>query len=103
MFTVKKVGHFVLFGLLAFFAFSSTARRHGRPGSLSSTTEFATTGAALLLFAAAAEVVQFLTTSRTPSLTDWVIDAGGVLLGGAVALMWSRAQAGLPFPRTNVP
>lgn len=103
MFTVKKVGHFVLFGLLAFFAFSSTARRHGRPESLSSATEFATTGAALLLFAAAAEVVQFLTTSRTPSLTDWVIDAGGVLLGGAVALMWSRAQAGLPFPRTNVP
>ena len=60
VFTVKKLGHFVLFGLLAFLAFSSTARRcRAGPLSIGSATEVATTAAALLLFAAAAEVVQF--------------------------------------------
>jgi hypothetical protein len=33
---------------------------------------------------------------------DWGIDAGGIVLGGAVALLWSRF-AGPPLARTNVP
>ena len=102
VFTVKKLGHFVLFGALAFLAFSSTARRC-QAGTRSSdpATEFATTGVALILFAAAAEVVQFLPTSRTPSLIDWGIDTAGILLGGAVALLWGRFTAPA-LARTNV-
>lgn len=89
MFTVKKLGHFGLFALLAWFAFSSIVRR--RPAGAG--IDLATTGVALLLFAAAAEVIQFLTTSRTPSLSDWVIDAGGIAAGGSLALVWSRFTA----------
>ncbi len=103
VFTVKKLGHFVLFGVLAFLALSSTVRRrHDGRASAGAASELATTGAALLLFAAAAEVVQFLSATRTPSLMDWGIDAGGIVLGGAVALLWSRF-AGPPLARTNVP
>ena len=101
--TVKKLGHFVLFGALALAAFWSTAHR-GRSGPKqpARATDFATTAAALLLFGAAAEVVQFLTKSRTPSLTDWAIDALGIALGAAVALcahQFLRAAALAPSRR----
>jgi hypothetical protein len=86
VFTVKKVGHFVLFGLLAWLAFLAVEHRR-EPGAK---TEFLMAGAALLLFAAAAEVIQFLTASRTPSLVDWAIDAGGISLGGSFAVVWRR-------------
>ncbi len=89
VFTVKKLGHFTLFGMLAWVAVSSIARR----SLASAATELATTGTALLLFAAAAEVIQFLTVSRTPSVVDWAIDAAGIVAGGGLALMWSRVAA----------
>jgi VanZ family protein len=91
VFAVKKVGHFVLFGVLAFLAFSSATRRtHGKRATTSPDNGFVTTAAALLLFAAAAEVVQFLTTSRSPSLIDWSIDAAGIVLGATAALVLSH-------------
>ena len=89
VFTVKKLGHFVLFGMLAWVAVSSIARR----SLAGAATELATTGTALLLFAAAAEVIQFLTVSRTPSVVDWAIDAAGIVAGGGLALMWSCVTA----------
>lgn len=95
VFTVKKLGHFGLFALLAWLAFSSLVRRRPAHAAI----ERVTTGAALLLFAAAAEVIQFLTTSRTPSLADWAIDAAGVVVGGSLALAWSRFAA----PRLDAP
>jgi hypothetical protein len=94
VYTVKKFGHFILFGLLALLAFLSAAgRNRGRAASPGSATEVAAVGAALLLFAAAAEVVQFLTTTRTPSLMDWTIDTAGIVAGGAVALLWHHFTA----------
>jgi hypothetical protein len=96
VFTVKKVGHFVLFALLAFVTFSAVARRRHTEGG---PHELAITGAALLLFAAAAEVVQYLTTSRSASVMDWGIDAAGVVLGGGFALILSRPRTGGPLKR----
>ena len=98
---VKKVGHFVLFGLLAFVAFSWAARVRRTPSvPASSTTDFATLAAALLVFAAGTEVLQFLTTTRQPSLFDWGIDAAGILVGAAVAL-FARRMALRPVSASN--
>jgi VanZ family protein len=85
---VKKLGHFVLFGLLALLAFLSATRRQSSESSTRlRASAFATVALALFLFAAAAEIMQFLTTTRTPSLFDWAIDAGGILLGATIALV----------------
>jgi VanZ family protein len=84
---LKKGAHFVLFGVLAFLAFSSAMRRRPRGASAShSGAVFLNVAAALLLFAAGTEIVQFLTATRTPSLFDWAIDAGAILLGATIAL-----------------
>ena len=84
--TVKKIGHFVLFGLLAFLAFLSALQHRGsrRVATLTGVT------AALLLFAAGVEVLQFLSTTRGPSLFDWGVDAAGVVLGATIALITHR-------------
>jgi VanZ family protein len=95
--TVKKLGHFVLFALLAWLAFSSVAHRREPVTTLVLTT----TGAALLLFAAAAEVIQFLSTTRTPSFTDWMLDSAGIVIGGSLALIWSRMGNFRPPGRTD--
>ena len=91
---VKKAGHFVLFGLLAFLAFLSATRRRSSeaPGRLPAAA-FATIAVALFLFAAGAEIVQFLTATRAPSLLDWAINAGGILVGAAIALLVHRVYS----------
>lgn len=99
LFTVKQIGHFVLFSLLAFLTFLSVIRRW-RSGSPASrpTAAFATVTAALLIFAAGAEILQFLTTTRRPSLFDWGIDAGGIVFGAAIALAIRRVARTNPAP-----
>lgn len=87
--TVKKIGHFTLFALLAWLAFSSIVRRR----DAAATEALVTTGAALLIFAAAAEVIQFLSASRTPSFIDWMIDTAGIVVGASLAMLWSRYAA----------
>ena len=94
VFTVKKTGHFVLFVLLAFLAYSSALRRsHSEPPALRPTAAAATVGVALLLFAGGSEVLQFLSITRGPSVIDWAIDVGGVLVGAAIALVARNAVA----------
>lgn len=65
-----KVGHFVLFAILAFLF------RIGRPQE-----RFASQCLNLMLFAASTEVLQFFISDRQPGLIDWSIDVGGLLLG----------------------
>lgn len=99
VFMVKKTGHFVLFGLLAFVAFSSTLRRwRSEPSASRPAAAVATVGVALLLFAAGAEVLQFLTITRGPSVIDWAIDASGVLLGAMFALIAHRVARSAVAP-----
>ena len=94
VFTVKKTGHFVLFVLLAFLAYLSALRRsHSEPPALRPTAAAATVGVALLLFAGGSEVLQFVSITRGPSVIDWAIDVGGVLVGAAIALVARNAVA----------
>jgi VanZ family protein len=58
----------------------------------------ATVTVALLLFAAATEILQFVTATRTSTLSDWAINAGGILAGATIALVGHRA-----FPDTVAP
>jgi hypothetical protein len=65
-----KVGHFVLFAILAFLF------RIGRPQD-----RFASQCFNLMLFAACTEVLQFFISDRQPGVIDWAIDVGGLFLG----------------------
>ena len=65
-----KAGHFVLFAILAFLV------RVGRPQD-----RFAAQCFNLMLFAASTEVLQFYISGRQPGITDWFVDAGGLMLG----------------------
>jgi len=91
VFAAKKMGHFLLFGLLAFVTFYSAAlQRPGPSAAASPVADLPTLILALLVFAAATEVLQFLSSTRGPSLVDWIIDAGGILVGAWVALLVRR-------------
>jgi VanZ family protein len=48
--------------------------------------------AALLALAALTEVLQFLAEDRGPSLQDVATNAGGVLTGALLALLWAVAR-----------
>ncbi len=88
----KKFGHAVLFSILG--GVSLWARR--RRGIEEAGVPF--TIAALFVFAAATEIAQFLTTTRSPLLSDFVIDIGGAAIGYVVmwALLPLRARAMRP-------
>jgi VanZ family protein len=91
VYTLKKLGHFLLFGVLAFITFYSAARpRPGTPGAAKPGADLPTLALALLVFAAGTEVLQFLSLTRGPSLVDWGIDAGGILVGAWIALRARR-------------
>ena len=90
----KKAGHFLLFGVLAFVSFYSVARSRARGSSAASpAADLPTIGLALVVFAAGTEVLQFLSVSRGPSLVDWAIDTGGILVGAGCALFARRFAA----------
>jgi VanZ family protein len=91
VYTLKKLGHFLLFGVLACVTFYCAARpRPGAPAAAKQGADLPTLALALLVFAAGTEVLQFLTLTRGPSLVDWSIDAGGILVGAWIALLARR-------------
>jgi hypothetical protein len=96
--TVKKTGHFVLFALLALVALLSATRSRSGESPVRRPAALATVTVALLLFAAATEILQFVTATRTSTLSDWAINAGGILAGATIALVGHRA-----FPDTVAP
>ena len=66
----SKLGHVVLFALLAGIARLTWPRR----GIL-------VLGTHLGLFAASAEVIQFYATDRHPMISDWALDLVGIMIG----------------------
>lgn len=85
---VDKLGHVVLFAALA--ALVRLARRDDRTD---------VQAAALLLFAAATEVLQFYAIDRAPAVSDWLLDAAGILIGLAAA--WSMLKLRLATPQPS--
>ncbi len=76
-----KVGHFVLFAILAFLF------RIGRPQD-----PFVSQCFNLMLFAASTEVLQFFISDRQPGVIDWSIDVGGLFLGFLFAEIFRPRQ-----------
>lgn len=100
---LKKAGHFVLFALLGWLAtrsFRAWARTTAAPRP-AVRHRAALLALGLAVFAGATEVLQFLSVTRQPTLTDWGIDLAGLLLGGSVGAIVPlfrapRAAAVLP-------
>ncbi len=85
MHRVQKTGHMVLFALLAVFCFASARRAWiSRRWALLGTLP------ALMLFAAATELLQLLIEQRTPRVGDWVLDVLGALAGLVLAAGFHR-------------
>ncbi len=77
----KKLGHAVLFSCLGGLSLWACRRR----GVEHSAVPLTIVG--LVVFAAGTEIAQFLTTTRTPLMSDFVIDSGGVAIG--LAVVWA--------------
>jgi len=69
-FDITKLGHFLLFASLAWLLVRAWPERDWRVVLLD-----------LLLLAAASELLQLFAVGRSPLFSDWLIDAGGIVLG----------------------
>lgn len=80
---IKHRSHQFLFALLSYLVALSLARGMAlSPRRRRQALGAAAAGlAGLLLFAAATEILQFVSLTRGPSMEDWITDGGGVLLG----------------------
>lgn len=83
---VFMIGHFIMFSLLAFF--SALSWLTARPLLKRAGVMFA----GLLLFAAATEVLQFLTVDRTAGFYEVCIDATGMAVATALVILLRRIQ-----------
>ncbi len=78
---LKKVGHFVVFGVLAWLYLRALRATHP-----ASERDHGIAWGLALLYAASDEIHQAFVPGRTPSPTDWLID----LAGATVALLIAR-------------
>jgi VanZ family protein len=76
----QKLGHFVLFASLCFLVYCSAWIEKQHP------VYYFKVGLDILLFAGVTESLQYLTTDRTPSIADWIIDIFGLLTAFALFL-----------------
>ncbi len=95
--TVKGWGHFLIFFVLTIISLKKFADRRYSPENANvlppSGWKMLLVTLYLLLLAWASEVLQFFSSSRFPSFSDWLDDAVGIFLGLAVYTISSRLSA----------
>lgn len=91
----QKLGHFALFASLCFLVYCSAWIEKQHP------VYYFKVGLDILLFAGVTESLQYLTTDRTPSVTDWIIDIFGMLT--AFALFQTIKLTAQLIPRYGKP
>jgi len=82
---IGKAGHFVFFGLLGFLLLTN------RGGNV-----IITTLAETAILGAATELMQIFVEGRTPLVSDFLTDMGGVTTGILLCLLWLRGRSLLP-------